>query len=181
MPNEKRALKIRETSKLLDSHLVLVRKLVRIVIISLFAVQVLVVFGQVIWRFVFNNPFSWSEELARYLQIWLVLLTSSICIKKGRHLAMDFITHFLPFKYNKILQVIIMVFIMFFTLIIIIFGIHMIIVTINQKTAALEVPILVVYLAFPIAGLLMFSESLILTLKLAGAQNKADLKTLYGK
>ena len=181
MPNEIRTLKIRETSKLLDSHLVLVRKLARIVIISLFAVQILVVLGQVIWRFVFNNPFSWSEELARYLQVWLVLLTSSICIKKGRHLAMDYLTHFLPFKYNKILQIIIMAFIMFFTLTIVIFGIHMIVVTINQKTAALGVPIGVIYLAFPIAGLLMFSESLILTLKLAGAQDKADLKAIYGK
>jgi TRAP-type C4-dicarboxylate transport system permease small subunit len=94
---------------------------------------------------------------------------------------MDYLTHFLPFKYNKILQIIMMAFIMFFTLTIVIFGIHMIVVTINQKTAALGVPIGVVYLAFPIAGLLMFSESLILALKLAGAQDKADIKAIYGK
>lgn len=168
-------------AKFLDSHLALIRKLVKIIIISIFTLQVLVVFSQVVWRFIFNNPFSWSEELARYLQVWLILLTSSVCIRKGRHLAVDYATHALPFKYNKILKFIIMIFIMFFTCIVIVFGVHMIVVTINQKTPALQIPILVVYLAFPITGLLMFLESLILFLKLGGVKNETDLETLYSK
>ena len=98
---------MQEIGKLLDSHLVSVRKIVNIVIISVFAVQVIVIFSQVVWRFVFNNPFSWSEELARYLQVWLILLTSSVCVRKGRHLAVDYATHALPFRYNKILKIII--------------------------------------------------------------------------
>ena len=167
--------------KFLDAHMVLIRKLVRIIIISLFAVQVLVVFSQVVWRFIFNNPFSWSEELARYFQVWLILLMSSVCIRKGKHLAIDYMTHALPYMYNKILKYIIMVFIMFFTCVVIIFGIHMIIVTINQKTPALHLPILVVYLAFPVAGLLMFLETLILFLKLGSTKNQADLEALYSK
>ncbi|MCK5569750.1 MAG: TRAP transporter small permease [Spirochaetes bacterium] len=167
--------------KFLDSHLASVRKLVKIIIISIFALQVLVVFSQVVWRFIFNNPFSWSEELARYFQVWLILLMSSVCIRKGKHLAIDYMTHALPYMYNKILKYIIMVFIMFFTGIVIIFGIHMIVVTINQKTPALHIPILVVYLAFPIAGLLMFLEALILFLKLAGTKNEADLEALHSK
>jgi TRAP-type C4-dicarboxylate transport system permease small subunit len=165
--------------RFLDSHLVSVRKIVNIVIISVFAMQVIVIFSQVVWRFVFNNPFSWSEELARYLQVWLILLTSSVCVRKGRHLAVDYATYALPFRYNKILKIIIMIFIMFFTSIVIIYGIHMIVVTINQKTPALQIPILAVYLAFPITGLLMFSEALILFLKLIGAKNATDLETLY--
>jgi TRAP-type C4-dicarboxylate transport system permease small subunit len=99
----------------------------------------------------------------------------------GKHLAVDYVTHALPFKYNKILKFIIMVFIMFFTSVVIIFGIHMIIVTINQKTPALHLPIIVVYLAFPVAGLLMFLEALILFLKLGGTKNEADLKALHSK
>lgn len=164
--------------KFLEYHLASLRKLVKILIISVFTVQVLVVFCQVVWRFVFNNPFSWSEELARYLQVWMILLTSAVCVRKEKHLAVDYATHALPSRYSKILKFIIMIFIMFFTCIVIIYGIQMIVVTINQKTPALQIPILVVYLAFPITGILMFLEALILFFKLGGVKNATDLETL---
>ncbi len=70
-------------------------------------------------------------------------------------------------------------FIMVFTCIVIIYGIQMIAVTINQRTPALQVPILVVYLAFPLSGLLMFFETLVLFLKLASVKNEIDLETLH--
>ena len=160
----------------LDSHLDSVRKLTKIFIVSIFAIQVLVVFSQVIWRFVFNNPFSWSEELARYLQVWLILLTSAVCIRKGRHLAVDYLTHVLPFKLTKILMFVSLVFSLIFSGVIVIFGIELIVVTIHQITPALQVPIAAVYLAFPICGFLMLLEGLVLFFKLDGVKDKADLK-----
>ena len=85
----------------LESWMVPVRKINYHVIIFLFSVQVLVVFSQVIWRFVFNDPFPWSEELARYLQVWIILLTSTVCIQKSKHLAIDYLTHRLSFKLQR--------------------------------------------------------------------------------
>jgi len=167
-------------AKFLDTHMIWVRRLIKTAIILLFAVQVLVVFNQVVWRFVFNDPFSWSEELARYLQVWLILLASSVCIRKGRHLAVDFATHVLPFRINKILKQIIMVCIMGFTWILIVFSVQMILITIHQITPAMRVPILVVYSAFPVAGICMFMESLIVFLKLVGVKGKADMDAIYG-
>ena len=64
----------------LNSVLQPVRKAVYVAVVSMFALQVIVVFAQVIWRFVLNDPCSWSEELARYLQVWIVLLAASVCI-----------------------------------------------------------------------------------------------------
>lgn len=167
-------------ARFLDSHMIFVRRLIKTIIISLFAIQVLVVFSQVIWRFVFNDPFSWSEELARYLQVWLILLTASVCIRKGRHLAVDFATHVLPFRINKILKLITMVCIMGFTWILIIFSVQMIVITVHQITPAMRVPIGVVYMAFPVAGIAMFMESLIVFLKLTGVKDKAGFDDIYG-
>lgn len=172
---------MQKIGKYLESNLKSIRKFVKTIIISIFIVQVLVIFIQVIWRFILNNPFSWSEELARYLQVWMILLTSSVCIKKGSHLTVDYATHALPFKFNKILKLIIMMITMFFLCIFIIYGIHLIIVTKDQITPALQIPILAVYLAFPISGLLMLLESLIVFFKLAGAKNETDIKVLHGK
>ena len=167
--------------KFLDARMELIRKSINAVIITIFAVQVVIIFSQVVWRYIFNNPFPWSEELARHLQVWLILLTSSVCIRKGRHLAVDYVTHVLPFGINKILKLIIMVFIMFFTIILIIFGIKMILITIHQITPATRVPILFVYSAFPLTGFFMFMEALIVFLRLTGIKNEADMETLYSK
>lgn len=170
---------LQTTGESLDARMRLIRRLVNGIIVTLFAVQVIVVFGQVVWRFIFNSPFSWSEELARYLQVWLVLLAASVCIRKGRHLAVDFATHALPFRINKILKLINTVIIMFFTGVLVIVSVQMILVTIDQMTPAMRVPILVVYIAFPVAGILMFMETLIVFLKLTGVKNAADMNSFY--
>ena len=33
---------------------------------------------------------GWTEELARFCQVWIILLASSICLRKGSHLAVDY-------------------------------------------------------------------------------------------
>ena len=165
-------------AKFLDSHMVSTRKFTKAIIVSIFSVQVLVVFSQVVWRFVFNNPFSWSEELARYLQVWLIMLTAVVCLRKGRHLAVDYMTHVLPFKLTKGLMFITFGFTMLFAGVVIIYGINLIAITINQKAPALQIPIMIVYLVFPISGILMFLESLILFLKLGGVKDKPGFKIL---
>ena len=70
-----------------------IRKTSEIVIVFLFMLLVAVVFYQVVARYVFNDPPSWTEELARYCQVWIILLTSSICIRKGSHLSVDYFGH----------------------------------------------------------------------------------------
>ena len=109
----------------LESWMVPVRKINYHLIIFLFSIQVLVVFSQVIWRFVFNDPFPWSEELARYLQVWIILLTSTVCIQKSKHLAIDYLTHRLSFKLQRLFKLISMVGITCYILVVIIFGIQL--------------------------------------------------------
>lgn len=60
-----------------------IRKATEVVIVFLFVVMISAVFLQVVARYAFNSPPSWAEELARYCQVWIILLTSSICIRKG--------------------------------------------------------------------------------------------------
>ncbi len=159
----------------IDSRMGPVRKLVTGFIITVFAIQVIVVFSQVVWRFVFNNPFSWSEELARYIQVWMILLTASICIRKGKHLAVDYITHALPFRFSKSLRIITSIFTMIFTIVVIVFGIQMLTITFNEMTPALRISISIIYMAFPLAGFLMFTESFIVLLKTIGAEQESDI------
>ena len=162
----------------LENWMIPVRKINYHLIIFLFGIQVLVVFSQVIWRFVFNDPFPWSEELARYLQVWIILLTSTVCIQKSKHLAIDYLTHRLSFKLQRLFKLISMLGITSYILVVIVFGIQFIILVGAQKTPALQVPIGLVYFAFPIAGIHMFFESLIIMIKVKNAGSIVDLNKI---
>ena len=56
----------------------------------------LCVFLQVIFRYAFNSPMTWSEELARYLFIWCAFLGWLIASRRNSHLAMNFAVERLP-------------------------------------------------------------------------------------
>ncbi len=160
----------------LNSVLRPVRKAVYVAVVSMFALQVVVVFAQVIWRFVFNDPFSWSEELARYLQVWIVLLAASVCIYEGSHLAVDYLVHYLPTRHRRILSLAVTILMMIFFGVLIVAGIKMMVTAQSQTSPALHISISAVYLVFPVAGTLMLLESLKVFLELLSA-NKSEPET----
>jgi len=87
----------------LDILMQFLRKTTEAFIVLLFVVLVFAVFIQVIARYAFNNPPTWTEELARYCQVWIIILASSVCIRKGSHLAVDYLSHkFPPDRYRDV-------------------------------------------------------------------------------
>lgn len=55
----------------------------------LFAALTIVVTLQVFTRFVLHIPFLWSEEVARFLFFWVVLLGAALSVKNRRHFVID--------------------------------------------------------------------------------------------
>ena len=50
---------------------------------------------QVVMRYVFEMPLSWSEQLARYLFIWMLMLYMPVLMRRGNNLGFDLIiSHF---------------------------------------------------------------------------------------
>lgn len=56
----------------------------------------LCVLVQVVMRYVFNSPLTWSEELARYLFIWCAFLGWIVASRRNSHLAMTFVVDRFP-------------------------------------------------------------------------------------
>ena len=53
-------------------------------------------FLQVIFRYFFNHPLFWSEELSRYCFVWIVFVGAAIAVKHGAHIGVDyFVKHLL--------------------------------------------------------------------------------------
>ncbi len=48
--------------------------------------------AQVFARYVFNSPFQWSEEVARFALIWLTFISAAFVMAERRHIAVDVIS-----------------------------------------------------------------------------------------
>ena len=55
-----------------------------------------ILFANVIARYVFNDGFSWAEELVRYQIVWMVLLGASVAARQGIHIGIDILRRFSP-------------------------------------------------------------------------------------
>ncbi len=73
-----------------------VNSLAEYAVCALLAVMVVVVFLQVIFRFVIRSSLPWSEELARYLMVWIVFLGASIGVKRKSHIGVEAVVALLP-------------------------------------------------------------------------------------
>ncbi len=65
---------------------------------------VVLVLVTVFFRYVLSMGIGWSDELARYINIWVALLGASIAFKYGDHVGIEFFQNFLPDKALRIFR-----------------------------------------------------------------------------
>ncbi len=66
------------------------------VVVACFAYMTLAVLAQVFGRYLFNYSISWTEETARFAQIWVVFMGAGIAMRRGWHVAVDILPSMLP-------------------------------------------------------------------------------------
>ncbi len=137
------------TRKILDRSL-------SILVAILMSVLVLDVLWQVFTRFILENPSSWTEELARYLMIWVGLIGAAYAAGRGMHLSVDILPSSLTGRRAHILRIIIESLILVFALVALFAGgirLVWVMLTLGQTSASLQLPLGYVYLAVPLSGL----------------------------
>jgi len=76
--------------------LAIVDGLIKALISVLYAVIIVAMFAQVFFRYVLGAPLSWSEEISRYMFIWLCYLGAYVAVLRGAHVGVDYITRRFP-------------------------------------------------------------------------------------
>ncbi|AHY53970.1 TRAP transporter small permease [Bradyrhizobium japonicum] len=66
------------------------------VALVIFWVMALAVFLQFFTRYVLNDSYAWTEEIATYCLIGVVFIGSSMCVRLSRHIQVDLIYRYLP-------------------------------------------------------------------------------------
>lgn len=119
-----------------------------------FAVLTGVVFLQVIARHVFDAPPFWTEELARFLLIWLTFVGAVLAHAHREHIAVDTFVLMLPRRLRKAADVVVSL-IVLLTLAVIAKGGFDIAMTGTQTAPALGISMRYIYMSLPIGACLM--------------------------
>src|SRR5262245_6538120 len=127
----------------------------------MFAVLIATVFYQVVGRYLFNAPPSWSEELARFLQVWIALLASALGIQQGMHLGVDYLLHTVPLRGRAFLEILVHLLVSGFLLVLLVQGVNILQVAAVQTSPAMGINMWYAYLAVPVGAALMLLESLL--------------------
>lgn len=66
----------------------------------------ILVFGNVVLRYIFNSGITWSEEMSRFLFVWLVFLGAIVALKENMHLGVDIVINALSRKVKKVVFIV---------------------------------------------------------------------------
>ena len=133
-------------------------KIIELLLVSILSVMVINVLWQIITRYFSASPSSFSDELARYLMIWLGLIGTAYVSGKKEHVSIDYFLKKLNHKKRVLLNRLIDFIILFFSFfVMIIGGGHLVFVTIKleQLSPSLQIPLGFVYSVIPLSGLII--------------------------
>lgn len=82
--------------RLLDRVCGGVNRVAEIMVGLLVAAMTLDAFVQVVFRYAIESSLSWSEELARYLFVWVIFMGASVAVRRRQHIAMTALVNALP-------------------------------------------------------------------------------------
>jgi TRAP-type C4-dicarboxylate transport system permease small subunit len=131
-----------------------------ILVIALLALLLIIVTTQILARYIFNHPLSWSEELARYIFIWIVFLGVAIAFRNNRHLRMELLSLIIPNVFRRIIAILVFWITNAFLVLLLIESKFIISITFSQSSPTLNLPMGFIYLSFVVSIGFMLVEQI---------------------
>ena len=132
-----------------------IEKLFRLATSCLFVVMVASIAYQIVLRYVFSRANSWSEELARYSFVWLVMLAACLGARHGRHMCIEFLVERFPAPLRTVVALGTRLLATAFFVVLGYKGAELFSFTLHQHSTGLEIPMAYVYLAIPVGAFVM--------------------------
>lgn len=131
-------------------------KVTKYLLVFLMAILVIDVIWQVFTRYVLQSPSTFTDELSRFLLIWVSMLGAAYASGQHMHLAIDLLPTKLNERNNRRLQIVIVGFVIAFVISVMVIGGSLLsYLTFSQPSPSLDIPMGLVYSILPISGLLI--------------------------
>lgn len=127
---------------------------------SMMIAMTLIVFVQVVCRYVFNFSIRWSEEVPLILMVWFGFISMAIGVKKRLHISIELFYNMFPEALQKVILKVVDLLVMSFGICMVVFGYKLAMFTMTSTLPATKLPTGWLYMAIPVAGLLISYDSL---------------------
>lgn len=115
-------------------------------------------FSQVVARYLFNFSIFWSEELARFIFIYLVLIGACIMARGREHIRITYFVSLLPQSVQQRIKLVVDFLVMFFLVILFVTSLVKVKTSFNTVSQALEIPWAYIYLACTLSAAIMLTD-----------------------
>lgn len=136
----------------------------------LMAAMVVIISAQVWYRFILNDPLSWSEEAGRYLFVWISFMGAAAGVRYQVHLGIDLMDKLLSPGAYRWVVVLVNLIIQVFLLMIIYWGFNILGIIQFQESPSMHISMRYPYMAVPVGGIFMLINSL--RIMVAALQNR---------
>ncbi len=147
-------------------------RITEVILVLILTAMAVVVFLQVIFRYVLNFPLFWTEEFARYCLVWASLLGSAVAVKRGQHIAVTVLVERFPPPLSRVCKVMALISVVMMLSIILWGGIQLVAITRAQISPALRMPMSVPYAAIPVGAALMLVHTVGFLIEAIAARGK---------
>ena len=123
-------------------------------LIALLAAMAVIIFVNVVLRYLTDQSIEWAEEVSRHMMIWLTFLGAGPVLRYGGHIAVENLQDALPRPVAIAIRAFVALLLFAFFGMLIWFGWQYMGRTMFQLTAATQIPFAYIYAALPIGGVL---------------------------
>ena len=134
--------------------------LCRYATIFLLTAIVIVTAAGVFWRYVLNDALSWSEEVGKYLMVWMTFTGAPIALKHGQHVGIEILPHAVSPRIRQFILSFIYIIIIFVLVFLFYFACRLTWNAAPQIAETFDMSLAFVYAALPIGIAFMFTVAL---------------------
>lgn len=131
--------------------------------LSLSAMLLIVLVG-VFFRYCLNNPLLWSEELSRYMMIWMAFFAISTACRTNENIALLSVRALFPKQMQVIVKYFNRFWILGFLVVLTVYGYYGALRGMRQLSASLDVPLGIFFMIVPISAVLVIIQILFMTI-----------------
>ncbi|MEG1823827.1 MAG: TRAP transporter small permease [Cloacibacillus sp.] len=121
------------------------------------AIMTVLVFFQVVMRYVFSNSLSWSEELARFIFLWLSWIGASYAVKERSHFRVEMFANMVKGRARVYFEYFVLIVWFVFSFILTWLGTELVVFLYDtgQASSAMDIPMTWPYASVPVGCALM--------------------------
>jgi TRAP-type transport system small permease protein len=137
-----------------------INKIVKVIASVMLAIMSVLIVLQVIFRYILESSLPWSEELSRYLMVYIVFFGAALSLRYRQMIAIEFIGEKLPAVARKYLNIVVLFICVVFFGVLFKMGLDMTEQVKMQTAASTQISMSIPYAAIPIGAILLMLNAI---------------------